>query len=440
MSRVFNVTNLKKTWYYLRRNGMRAALMAAKERTRAAYFADYDYQEETQEELDRQRKKAWDNPVTFSILVPAYETPKAFLGQLIDSLKAQTYPYWELVLADGSTLDSVKETAEDYREERIHYIRLKHNGGISENSNAALKEVKGDYVGLLDHDDVLTPDALFRMAEALEKGRKENREYALLYSDEDKCDEEGSRFYDPHFKMDFNLDLFLTHNYICHFLVMKRELIQQLEFRKAFDGAQDYDLCLRAVSCLMKQNPRVEEVICHVPRVLYHWRCHEASTAANPQSKKYAYEAGKRALEDFLRQQGWKGSVKHLAHVGFYGIDYVGGIFAQRPDVAAVGGRLLKKGRIAGTAFDAKGEILYEGLPAGYSGYMHRAVLSQNVFGLDREYWEINPKLRKKVETFWQDIASKEGEDEFACQQRLCQTLLAHGYRLYLDPRWVIKK
>jgi len=440
MSRVFNINNVKKTWYYLRRNGFMAALRAVRERTQAPYFADYHYQEPTEEELERQRERVWKEPVTFSILVPAYETPRFFLEQLIHSLQAQTYPYWELVLADGSLSHKVEEAVKAWGEERIRYIRLEHNGGISENSNRALEEVKGDYVGLLDHDDFLTPDALFSMAQALEKGKEENREYALLYSDEDKCSEEGNRFYDPHFKLDFNLDLFLTNNYICHFLIMKRELLQSLKFRKDFDGAQDYDLCLRAVSFLMKENPKVEEHICHIPKVLYHWRCHEASTAANPESKAYAYEAGKRALEDFLRAQGWKGTVRHLSHVGFYGIDYEGGIFAQRPDVAAVGGRLLRKGKIAGTAFDAKGKILYEGLPGGYSGYMHRAVLSQNVSGLDREYWKVNPKFEKKVETFWQDLVSKEGEDEFILQQRLCSRLLAHGYRLYYDPRWVIKK
>ncbi len=440
MSRLLNLSNLKKTYYYLKRNGLRAALVAIQERTRTSYYADYSYQEPEEEELKRQREKEWKNPVRFSILVPAYETKQEFLRQLLDCLRAQTYPYWELIVADASSSDRVSGTVQAYSDERIRYRRLEVNGGISENSNAGLREVTGDYVGLLDHDDFLTPDALFTVAEVLEKGKEKNQEYALLYSDEDKCNEEGNRFYDPHFKLGFNLDLFLTNNYICHFLVMKKELIQYLGFRREYDGAQDYDLCLRAVSLLLREKPRVEEAVCHISRVLYHWRCHEASTAANPQSKAYAYEAGKRALEDFLQRQGWKAIVGHLHHVGFYGIAYEGGIFAQRPDVAAVGPRLIRQGKIIPTAYDGEGKPLYEGLPGGYSGYMHRAVLCQDVAALDRAYWEINPRLKKKIETFWQEIVSKEGEDEFAAQQKLCRILLQHGYRLVLEPRRIIKK
>lgn len=440
MSSVFNRSNLKKTIYYLKRNGMKAALAAIGERTRAAYMADYTYQDPGEEVLKGQREQKWENPVVFSILVPAFETREAFFHQLAASLEAQTYPYWELLIADASETDRVERAAADWKDKRIHYVRLPQNRGISENSNIALKQLKGDYIGLLDHDDYLTPNALFEMAMAIEGGKRKGREYELLYSDEDKCDERGSTFHDPHFKLDFNLDLFLTNNYLCHFLVMKRELMQALGFRKAYDGAQDYDLCLRAVARLMEEEKRVEDAICHVPGVLYHWRCHEASTAANPKSKTYAYEAGKSALEDFLKKQGWKARVSHMRHVGFYRVDYEGGVFAQRPDVVAMGGKLLSHGRVAATAFDQEGNPLYEGLPAAYSGYMHRAVLTQDVSRLDIEHWRVNPKYLKKIETISEEIVSKEGEDRFLLEKRLCERLLSLGYRLYWDPEWIRKK
>lgn len=437
MAKILNTTNLKKTYYYIKRNGIMPTIGAALERVQAPYFADYTYSSPKEQELELQRKRRWENPVMFSVVVPAYETKEEFLSVLIESLKSQTYPYWELVIADASKGSKVKEVCEAYKEERIHYVSLKHNGGISENTNQGIEHAKGDYVGLLDHDDYLTPDALFEMACAIEEGKSRGREFGFLYSDEDKCDENGTVFYDPHFKMDFNLDLFLTNNYICHFCVMKRELIQQLAFRKEYDGAQDYDLCLRAVNVLWNQNPKVEECICHVPKVLYHWRCHNDSTAANPNSKRYAYEAGKRALQDFVNSRGWKAKVEEMDHVGFYKIIYEGGIFSQRADVALLGGKEIKRGKITATIFDKEGRALYQGLPFCYSGYIHRAVLSQNAAGLNLHKAKINPKIEKEVRKLWQQIEQQESSQE-EIQKRVCETLIHRGYRLYWDPAWKI--
>ena len=172
MSGVFNRSNLKKTIYYLKRNGIRAALAAIRERTQAAYMADYRYQEPEEEELNRQRSRLWENPVVFSILVPAFETPRVFLEQLAASLQAQTYPHWELLIGDASESDGVRQTVALWKDERIRYFPLTQNGGISENSNQLLPKAEGDYVGLLDHDDFLTSDALFHMAMAIERGRQ----------------------------------------------------------------------------------------------------------------------------------------------------------------------------------------------------------------------------------------------------------------------------
>lgn len=144
---------------------------------------------------------------------------------------------------------------------------------------------------------ILTPDALYEMADAVTKAYDRGVKVTFAYSDEDKCDGEETRYYDPNHKENFNYDLILSNNYICHFLVMDAELMKRLQFRPECDGAQDYDLVLRAVAEVLAADGQAgEKSILHIPKVLYHWRCHEASTAANPHSKKYAYEAGLRAL------------------------------------------------------------------------------------------------------------------------------------------------
>ena len=438
MAKIFNLTNLKKTYYYIKRNGVMQTIGAALERVQAPYFADYKYLMPDQQQLENQRKTTWENPCLISVVVPAYETKEEFLKVLITSMQQQTYPYWELVIADASSSKRVKEICEAYKEERICYIALEKNAGISENTNQGLRKATGDYVGLLDHDDYLTPDALYEMAKAIEVGRKQGKDYGFLYSDEDKCNENGTVFYDPHFKLDFNLDLFLTHNYICHFCVMKRQLIQELNFRKEFDGAQDYDLCLRAVGKLWNENPKVEECICHIPKVLYHWRCHNDSTAANPQSKRYAYEAGKRALQDFAISRGWSVKVEEMPHVGFYKIVYEDGIFSQRDDVAILGGKEIKFGKIVSGAFDKEGNMLYKGLPFCYSGYIHRGVLSQNVWQLNMDKWKINPTHIKLIETIEHEFSSNKYGTKTEKQKAFCEYLIGQGYRLYWDPTWIV--
>ena len=224
---------------------------------------------------------------------------------------------------------------------RIHYIHLNQNAGIAENTNRALSYAVGDYVGLLDHDDVLAENALYEMASAIEAGREQGCVPGLLYSDEDKCNGDRTEYYEPNFKEAFNLDLLLSNNYICHFLVMDRELIQKLKFRREFDGAQDYDLVLRAAAELgALQAGRAAKTgsVIHIPKVLYHWRCHTGSTAENPQSKRYAYDAGRRAVQDFAERAGWHAEAAETAHVGFYRLQYEGDLFDSRPDVGAVGG------------------------------------------------------------------------------------------------------
>lgn len=430
------ISNLKKTYYYLQRNGWKKTVDAAVERVFFSYGKDYSYLPPAEEELLKQREREWENPLLFSILVPAFETKKEYLTRLLDAMVEQTYPHWQLVLADAGKSGGVKETALSYGDSRICYVKLKENRGISENTNQALKYAKGEYIGLLDHDDFLTPDALFEMAAAIVEGREKNRDYVFLYSDEDKCDSEGKTFYEPHWKTDFNLDLLLTNNYICHFLVMKKEWFFALRLRAAYDGAQDFDLVLRAVGRLWKEEKQPEDYICHIPKVLYHWRCHEASTASNPKSKEYAYEAGRRAIQDFCDRRGWSTEVKALPHVGFYKVIYENGIFAQRQDIGALGGKEIRRGKIVESIYDEKGRPLYEGIYASHSGYFHRAVLTQNAAFLDHKKWRLRPELSEKVETFLCGISSVEGRNEEEERRLVCEFLKKEGYRLYWDPDW----
>ena len=368
---------------------------------------------------------------------------------MVESVLKQTYPELELILADATEDDSVEKIVrkcmdsetERYGRQRIVYQKLERNGGISENSNEALKLAKGDYVGLLDHDDVLTPDALYWMVRQIEESTGAGRAPLLLYSDEDKCNQDRSLYFEPHYKTDFNLDLLVSNNYICHFLVMKRELIQKLGFRKEYDGAQDFDLVLRAVSEILPE----EERIVHIPKILYHWRCHTGSTAENPQSKQYAYEAGLRAVQDMACRMGWEAQAVHLKHLGFYGLVYEPELLSVREDVGAVGGKLIAGRRLASGAYDEDGNILYQNLPEGFSGYLHRGVLLQDAAAVDIRLISVRPQCHSlfervvgvpyvtKGEYFdWTVLPKDTYYAEVSC--RLGEALRAEGYRVCWDP------
>ena len=422
---IFTLANLKKAYRYGSKNGFLPAFYAAVERT---FYQKERYEKRIlqPEERRAQEETLWEHREMFSILVPAYDTQIGHFHEMIDSVLRQTYPVFELIIADASPSDKLKEELKYYKDSRIIYKKLAKNRGISENTNEALQWAKGSYICLLDHDDVLEADALYRMMEAIERERKQSRRLPwILYSDEDKGDGEMSLFYEPHRKMKFNLDLLLSNNYICHFLVMKAELMKELGFRKEFDGAQDHDLVLRAVGRLGLSG----EGIIHVPCVLYHWRCHTRSTALNPQSKMYAYEAGRRAVEDFCRQQGWKAEVIHTRHLGYFRVAYEGEILQQRSDLAAVGGSFLTRGRIAGGAYTEEGEILYRGLPKQFSGYMHRAILQQDVFAVDIRHIQV----REELIPLLKDIEKKE-KDVAAASLMFGREAAARGYRILWDP------
>lgn len=410
-----NAANLKKTFYYLKRNGLKETWYAAAERLWGEDHAAKEYipQFVSEEILERQRGLSEEiikkHALCFSIVVPTYRTDPVFLREMIDSVRDQSYPGWELILADATEGEGVKSVAESFEDGRIVYRKLEKNKGISENTNAGIRCARGDYIGLLDHDDILEPDALYEMAAAILQKQKEGRKAKLLYSDEDKCSWDRSRYYEPNLKVKFNLDLILSNNYICHFMMMESALMKRLELRKEFDGAQDYDLVLRAVSELKGE----ETAIVHVPRVLYHWRCHESSTAENPQSKLYAYEAGKRALQDFADQNGYQARAVSLKHLGFYGLEYEGDIFEAREDLGAVCGCLIRDHRICGGCMDESGNVRYAGLKEHQSGYLHRAVLSQDTEAADLRCIRIAPRFREAFEKITGVPYMEDGEGFF---------------------------
>jgi GT2 family glycosyltransferase len=237
----------------------------------------------------------------FSIVVPTYETPSALLRAALDSVLAQTYDRWQLCIADdGSRSPEVRRLLADYarRDRRIKVRFLAANGGIASATNAALELAGGDFVGFLDHDDTLAPSALAEVAAHLER----RPDTDILYSDEDRIDAQGRRV-NPYFKPDWSPELLRSVNYVCHFLVVRRELLSAVGgIRTGFDGSQDYDLVLR----LTERTQRVA----HVPRLLYHWRAAPTSTAHNLANKPGASAAGVRALAEHLLRGGERGSVE----------------------------------------------------------------------------------------------------------------------------------
>ena len=264
--------------------------------------------------LEKQRHHHFEYSPLISVAVPAYRTPEKFLAQMIDSLLAQTYGNWELCIANGSPEDSaMKKVLEENtkKDSRIRVSELTENKGIAGNTNAALEMAQGEFVGLLDHDDLLAPNALYEIVRALD----EDRNLDAVYTDEDKVTTELDEHFQPHLKPDFNLDLLRSNNYICHFFVVRRSIVQKVGgFCQEFDGAQDHDFIFRCIE--------TAEKVGHIPEILYHWRTHKASTADNPASKMYAFDAGKRAIEAHLKRTGTEGIVSHTPDLGFFRVKY----------------------------------------------------------------------------------------------------------------------
>lgn len=308
---------IKKGLLYLKHYGPKEFWIRLHERfepEEVPYGPWYEAYAPDEKTLQKQRAHAFSCAPLISIAVPAYKTPPVFLREMIDSLFAQTYENWELCIANGSPEDEeMGRILKEYeaKDSRIRVLNLKENLGIAENTNAALSMAKGEFVGLLDHDDLLAPNALYEIVRAISGDEMID----AIYTDEDKVTMNLDEHFQPHLKPDFNLDLLRSNNYICHFFAARRSVVEKAGgFRKEFEGAQDHDFIFRCV-----ENSRR---VGHVPEILYHWRTHKDSTADNPASKMYAYDAGKRAVEAHLARTGTKGSVSHTPDFGFFRVQY----------------------------------------------------------------------------------------------------------------------
>lgn len=277
-------------------------------------YADYDtwlrIMRVSRQELFEQRKTKFSYAPKFSVVVPLYHTPAKFLKDLVRSMMYQSYANWELCLVNASPEDvHLTSLLENWamRDKRIRVIRLEKNLGIAQNTNAGIAASTGEFIAFLDHDDFLEPDALFCYADALNK----DKTIDVFYSDEDKTDEYAAHYFYPHFKSDFNIDLLHANNYMCHFLAVRKSLVYTVGgLNEKFDGAQDYDFVLRLTENTKK--------IYHCPRILYHWRCSNQSTAANQGNKMYAIHAGKAALNAHYKRIGWNARAQEGAVDGWY--------------------------------------------------------------------------------------------------------------------------
>ena len=320
LKRNLNPSRLRYGFQYLRNYGTKSFIKAAlraigiygEEDQNVVYNSWFANHRIMNKELKAQRQTVLKKQPKFSLIVAAYNPPHDMFAKMVESVLDQSYGNWELCIADGSSNDTVREYLKTVKDNRIKSVILKENLGISGNMNAAAELATGDYIVLYDHDDFLEPDALFELAKAVNE-----KEYGFIYTDEDKYDSSTGRYSEPNFKPDFSPALLKSVNYICHMLAVRADLFKQLGgLRKEFDGAQDYDLVLRLMDLVEPANIR------HIPKVLYHWRIHSGSTSSNADSKTWAFDAGKAALEDWGKRNQIGLRVENGPHPGQYHVIY----------------------------------------------------------------------------------------------------------------------
>lgn len=281
---------------YVQKNGLRHTAFQAWLKTKDYYLRSYDrwYEKNkpNEEEMHAQRQRIFEKPPLISVVVPVFNTRSDYLKEMAMSVVNQTYAHWELCLLDGGsvkeeTLRTLEELAK--ADKRIRNERAAENLGIAGNTNLAIDMAKGDYVALLDHDDTLTPDALYWVADAIERTGAE-----VIYSDEDKMQHEGKYLFTPHLKPDYSPDFLKSCNYFCHLMTIERELLKKIGgLMTGFDGSQDHELALRASGCA--------NAVCHIPKVLYHWR-QDANSMSHRNLEK-CVDAGRRAVVAQLERE-----------------------------------------------------------------------------------------------------------------------------------------
>lgn len=318
---------IKKGIQFYKRYGIRggiATLTGQGQIKDKNYAVWYEKNKVSEEELKEQRNKEFPYMPLFSILVPVYNTPIPYLREMLDSVRNQTYQKWQLCIANANPEnEDVARILNQYIEMdiRIQVVNVPENLGIAQNTNKALSIAKGDYIGLLDHDDMLAADALFEVAKTIN-----DKNADVIYTNEDKITMSGEKHFQPNFKPEYNLDMLRSNNYICHFFIAKASLMKEIGgFRGEYNGAQDYDMIFRCTE-------RADNIV-RIPKVLYHWRMHEQSTAENPESKRYAFDAGKKVIEDHLKRCEESAEVQMTEYPGFYRVKYA---IKEKPRVSVV--------------------------------------------------------------------------------------------------------
>lgn len=293
---------MRRVRTYIEHHGAAYTLRRAAEKTAEQAFGFYDraWRKAAPSEAELQRQQ--ETPVDaglITVVVPVYNTDPGMLREMAASLLAQTYPQWEAILYDDcstktETLQTLERIGEQDRRLRVYHGEK--NQGISGSSNSAAALARGEWITLLDHDDLLTPDALYRVAETIVTQQPD-----MIYSDEDKITENGMRHTDPHFKPDFCPDNLRSGNYFCHLMVMRKSLIEQAGgFRTAFNGSQDHDLALRCIEHTDK--------IVHIPRILYHWRT--VGGSVSHQNLMRCVNAACAAVQEHMERIGWPGTAE----------------------------------------------------------------------------------------------------------------------------------
>jgi GT2 family glycosyltransferase len=345
-----NFNTFKRAINFFFKNGFKEFFKKSK-RKLAGFNVDYDYSEWyeltriSDEELESQRKFDGFNIKPFySIVIPIFDTDEHFLYLLFKSIINQTYQNFEVCVADATDYSKNNNNPKQFFERlknnyykdinqysydlnKINVKYLSENLSIADNTNEAIKMANGDYIVLCDHDDELTLDALYEVTKKINECPSAN----LIYSDEDKVDTKDESYFEPAFKSDFNLDMLLSVNYFCHLTTIKKTVLDRLYSidkayeRKEFNGAQDYDLFLRIVNLIIndtyKNGKYDTSTICHIPKVLYHWRCHKLSTSKNTSSKLYAFENGNKTIEEFYKNSKINFSKIECVKKGFdYGL------------------------------------------------------------------------------------------------------------------------
>lgn len=434
----------------------------------------YDIKQDT-------KNTKFEKNVKFSIIVPLFNTPYNYLIEMIDSVVNQTYTNWELLLIDASDDEHkyVKKYCrnKEIEDARIIYIKIKENLGISKNSNKGFELAKGDYFGLLDHDDILHSSALYKCAKSIGES-----DVDLIYTDEITFQSSPDKGYSPNIKPDYSPNTLRSYNYICHFTVFKRKFYDKgVSFDNTLDGSQDYDLILRITE-------KAENII-HIPEILYFWRAHKNSVAMNIKAKPYTMQAGKKALEQHLIRKGLNGKVEdsdvlttyHIMYEikettlisvivketskkinikGYDNIEFVDKpekakgkylifmeevvkvnenwftellMLAERNNIGIVGSMvLLENGRVVNTGYSVNKSGMVYNLHSGYlsseHGYMSRISIVQDVTAVSSAGMIIKNELYKKIDGFNNELVGKYRDAD------LCLKVRKLGYDVVVTP------